>query len=455
MFRHFERIIDPFASQRLDQPPTGLLAFYARFIGQARGPVVVSLVAGGLLAVLNALVFVFVGDIVDRLEAASTPAAFFAENAQFIAMIAVLLLVVDPLLAFITLGALNQALVPGFTNLIRWQMHRYVLRQSVSYFQNDFAGRLANKVMQTSLAVRRSINELIDAIWHALIFVITTFVVLLEADWRLALPLAAWFVGYVVLLRIYVPRIKQYSEEQSETYSNLMGRVVDSYSNILTVKLFGNAAREDAFAREGMTRHQRQVADLMRQISWLDVSIGIWNMVMVFAVGWIAITLWSVGDLTVGVVATALALALRVNQMSFWIMFVTTSVAENIGVVRDGIDTISVPQEVVDTPDAGTLAVPRGEIRLDAVSFHYGQVRGEKGAVIDDLSLTIRPGERVGLVGRSGAGKSTLVQLLLRLHDVEGGRILIDGTDIAGVRQESLREQIGMVTQDTSLLHRS
>ncbi|MBJ3776606.1 ABC transporter ATP-binding protein [Acuticoccus mangrovi] len=455
MFRRFEKIIDPFASARLDQPPTGLLAFYAHYVGQARRPIAIALVATGLLAVINAMTFVFVGVVVDRIGAAETPATFFADNALLIATIAVLLLVVDPLLAFVEIGILNQALVPNFTNLIRWQTHRYVLRQSVGYFQSDFAGRIANKVMQTALAVRRSVRELIEAIWQALIFVGTTLVVLADSDLRLTVPLLVWLAGYLTLLVLFVPRIKESSARTSESYSSLMGRVVDSYSNILTVKLFGHAAREDTFARDGIERQQHETWPLMRAISQLDLLIGVWNMLMVLGLGWLAISLWSVGEVTVGTVATSLTLALRINQMSFWIMFITTSIAENIGIVRDGIDTIAVPREVVDAPRALALAVPRGAISFERVSFHYGRAKDEGGAVIDDLSLAIAPGERVGLVGRSGAGKSTLVQLLLRLHDVESGRILIDGTDIATVRQESLRERIGLVTQDTSLLHRS
>ncbi|MEM9222041.1 MAG: ABC transporter ATP-binding protein [Pseudomonadota bacterium] len=455
MFRPFERIIDPFASARLDPPPTGIIAFYARYVGQAWRTFAVTLVASGIIAVINALLFVFVGMIIDRIDVAN-PATFFTDNWVLLAGIAFILLVVDPLVALVALGLLNQTMVPGFTSLIRWQLHRYVLRHSIGYFQSDFAGRIANKVLQTALAVRRSMRELIDAVWSAAIFVITALIALGEQDARLTIPLLVWLCGYLALLGIYVPRIKNWAARMSENYSKLTGRIVDSYSNILTVKLFGHAAREDAFAREGIARVASVNANLMRNISWLDLLIGFWNAVLILGLGALALWLWTIGDITVGTVAAALGLALRINQMSFWIMFVATSIAENVGVVRDGIETISVPRAVTDVDAAPALTVPDGAIAFEDVSFHYGRSKEEgTGPVVDQLSLAVAPGERVGLVGRSGAGKSTLVQLLLRLHDVEGGRILIDGQDIGKVAQESLREKIGMVTQDTSLLHRS
>ena len=457
MVRWFESLIDPFRSDRLGQPPSGLLAFYWRYVGQAWGYFVFVMVMAGLLSVIGAALYVFVGLLIDRMELSPDPSVFVTDNLWLLAGIAVLILVIEPIIGFAHLMVFNQALVPAFTNLVRWQTHRFVLRQSVSYFQDDFAGRIANKVMQTSLALRRSVMELVDAVWYVAVFVFSALAILADQDLRLALPLAIWIVAYGLTLRVLIPQIKSASTASSEAYSRLMGRIVDSYTNIQTVKLFGHARREDSYARAGISEHLAHSATLMRGLTLIDVLVGFLNGLMLVTLAGLAITLWSDGEITVGTVAAALGLALRVTNMSFWIMFVATGIAENMGVVREGADAIAKPHTVVDVPNARTLRVQDGEIRFESISFHYGANRSAKNRlrVIEDLSLAIAPGEKVAIVGRSGAGKSTLVQLLLRFHDLEDGRILIDGQDIATVEQESLRECIGMVTQDTSLLHRS
>ena len=452
MFRWFESLIDPFKPAREDRPPFELLSFYWRYVSQATWLFLAVLMTAGLLSVIAAALYAYVGVLIDRIEQVSEPAVFFSENGWLLVWIVVLVLVIEPLVAFAHVMLFNQAMVPAFTNLIRWQTHRYVLRQSVGFFQNDFAGRIANKVMQTSLALRRSVAEFIDAIWYVGIFIVTALVILAELDPRLALPLAGWLIAYVTALALLVPRIKAAATASSDSYSRLMGRVVDSYTNIQTVKLFGHARREEDYAREGIMEQNRRNAYMMRHLSAVDLGVGLLNGLLIVSLGGLALWLWSAGEITVGAVAAALGLAMRVTTMSHWIGFVATGIAENIGVVREGLDTISLPQAVTDAPAAPALAVPAGEIRFEGVRFRYGAAERQ---VVEDLSLAIAPGEKVGFVGPSGAGKTTLVNLLLRFHDLEAGRILIDGQDISGVTQESLRAAIGMVTQDTSLLHRS
>ena len=328
-----------------------------------------------------------------------------------------------------------------------------MVRQNWSFFQNDFAGRIANRVMQTANALRESVMSAIRAVWYIAVYGVSALVLMALADWRLAIPTLAWFIGYLIFLRYFVPRMRDLAKASSEVRSMVMARVVDSYTNILTVKLFARLADEDAYVREVVDEHQTAIAAHMRLISQFMFCLSAMNAVLLTGTATIGIWLWVEGTVGAGVVATALPLAWQIANVAGWVSWEVTGIFENIGVVQEGMQTIAVPHSGVDKPGARELQTPRGEIHFDEVSFNYG--RADAKPVLDHVSCTIRPGERVGLVGRSGAGKSTLVNLLLRFFDLDNGKIRIDGQDIADVTQESLRAAIGMVTQDTSLLHRS
>jgi ATP-binding cassette subfamily B multidrug efflux pump len=353
----------------------------------------------------------------------------------------------------------NQIIAGPVTNRVRWLTHRYVLRQSLGFFQNDFAGRVANKIMQAAPALRDSVVQVIDAIWYAAVQWVGAAVIFAAADWRLLTPLLVWLAAYIVTLFIFVPRIKQRSTEAAEARSMLVGRIVDSYTNILTVKLFAHAEREDDYARAALDEQMAKWQASLRIQTAMEIVLYTLNGFLIVAATGLAIWLWSVELVTIGAIAVVMGLVMRIVAMSGWILWVVAGIFENMGTVQEGMDTISRANQVVDTAQSRPLDVHRGEIRFEHVSFHYGQKVGagtaRPGGIIHDLSFVIEPGEKVGLVGRSGAGKSTLVNLLMRFYDVESGRILIDGQDIAHVTQDSLRAQIGMVTQDTSLLHRS
>jgi ATP-binding cassette subfamily B multidrug efflux pump len=337
--------------------------------------------------------------------------------------------------------------------LIRWQSHWHVVRQSWPFFQNDFAGRIANRVMQTASSLRESAMSSIRAVWYIGVYGVTAFGLMMAADWRLTVPIATWAVGYIVVLKYFVPRLRELSRVSSEGRSLVMGRVVDSYTNILTVKLFGRMRDEDAYVREAMDGHYGAMRRHLALITRFQLALTVLDALLLVGTAAIGLTLWAQGAIDAGQVATALPLAWQTVNAAGWVSWEVTSIFENIGTVQEGMQSIAVPHSGVDRPGARPLEVERGEIKFESLTFAYG--RSDSAPVVENLSLTIRPGERVGLVGRSGAGKSTLVNLLLRLHETESGRITIDGQDIAHVTQESLRAAIGMVTQDTSLLHRS
>jgi ATP-binding cassette subfamily B multidrug efflux pump len=455
MFAFFETRIRPTAMPR-SAPPPGLLPFYWHFIRQSRGLYLVMFATGLAVALIDTLIPVFIGRLVTLMQADDRAAAFGAALPMLLGMAAVVLLV-RPLALMTDSLVRNNAVVPGVTSLIRWQSHWHVVRQSWPFFQNDFAGRIANRVMQTSNAVRESVVSSIRAIWYIVVYGLTTLALMFAADWRLAVPTLLWFSAYVLFLRRFVPRMRDRAKASSELRSLVMGRVVDSYTNILTVKLFARARDEDAYVREVIDDHTGAIAAHMRTTTQFMATLSMLNAAMLASTAAIGITLWAQGRIGAGLVATALPLAWQIVNVAGWVSWEVTGIFENVGVVQEGMETIAVPHALVDKPDARELVVapaPRGgEIRFEHLTFTYGRRDGRR--VLDDLNLVIRPGERVGLVGRSGAGKSTLVNLLLRFHELEQGSIRIDGQDIGQVTQESLRAAIGMVTQDTSLLHRS
>jgi ATP-binding cassette, subfamily B, multidrug efflux pump len=450
MFRLFERALKTTASPEASAPPAGLVAFYWHFASQAKGLFAALFAAGFVVALLDITIPVFIGKVV-TLITTTKPDDLLAQFWPLLIGMAVVLLLLRPA-AFVTQHLLmNQAISANVSNRIRWQNHWHVVRQSWAFFQNDFAGRIATRVMQTGPAIRESLVSLLTAVWFILVYGTSTLILLAHADPWLALPITVWFVGYLAMLRYFVPRMRDRSKTMSEARSALTGRIVDTYTNIVTVKLFARAKDEDAYVREAIDHHTGRFHASLRLNTWLALPLISLNALLITATGGFAIALWLHGHVTVGVVAMALPMTTQIVSASGWVAWQVTGIFENIGVVQEGMLTIARPHTLIDSADAPPLVVERGAVRFEDVRFHYGRASG----VIDALTLDVRPGEKIGLVGRSGAGKSTLVNLLLRFFDVEGGRILIDGQDIAGVTQESLRAQISVVTQDTSLLHRS
>ncbi|MGN6141787.1 MAG: ABC transporter ATP-binding protein [Ralstonia sp.] len=450
LLRRLEKLIDPFRPLPDTQPPTNVWRFYAYFLREVRGVFAFLLVVGLLGALIEVALFDFLGRIVDMIQATPGP-AFFGRHRNELLWMAFVALIARPVIFGLHDVLVHQVINPNLSNLIRWQNHRYVLKQSLTFFQNDFAGRIAQRIMQTGFSLRDSAVQSVDALWHVVIYAISAMVLFARADWWLVVPLLVWIGCYVAALSYFVPRVKARSVIATESRSKLMGRIVDGYTNITTLKLFAHTQHEESYARDAMAEQTDKTRLSGRMISGMDFTITAMNGLLIVGTSALALWLWSEGRVSAGTIALTTGLVIRINNMSGWIMWVVNGIFENVGQVQDGMQTIALPRAVIDQPDAKPLHVTRGEVRFEHVGFHYGKGSG----VIEGLDLVVRPGERIGLVGPSGAGKSTLVNLLLRLYDVERGRILVDGQDIAAVTQESLREQIGMVTQDTSLLHRS
>jgi ATP-binding cassette subfamily B multidrug efflux pump len=450
IFRWFESLIDAFKEPSDAMPPQSVWRFYAFYLRQVWPAFLATIVVGFGVAIVEVALFGFIGSIVDLTKAAPTADFFHQHGRQLIGM-ALVALIARPVLSSLHDLLVNQAIVPSLTNRIRWQNHRYVIRQSLGFFQNDYAGRIANRIMQTGASLRESAVQIVDALWYVTIYTGSAIVLFAKADAWLAMPLIVWVVGYVGLMGYFIPRIKQRSWVASESKSKLMGRIVDGYSNVLTLKLFSHTRREEAYVAEAMGEQTNKLRQMTRLTTAMDASITILNGFLIVGTSGLAIWLWSEGKVTVGAIALSTGLVIRINNMSGWIMWVVNGIFENVGTVQDGITTISQPRAVQDCAGAMPLEVTRGAVRFDGIHFHYGK----QGGVIAGLELAVKAGEKIGVVGPSGAGKSTLVNVLLRLYDLEQGRILIDDQDIARVTQESLRSQIGVVTQDTSLLHRS
>lgn len=450
MLRFFERLTNPYPEPELGQPPTGLYAFCRYYMRGMEWPLLAMALCSAALAVFEVLLFGFLGQLVDWLST-KQPETFWQEEGDTLTLVGAVLLLGLPLLVALHSIIVHQVLLGNFPMSIRWLAHRYLLRQSLSFYQNDFAGRIATKVMQTSLAVREAVMKLLDVLVYIAVYFLSMLVLVAQSDVRLMLPLVGWLVGYCLLMWYFVPRLRDVSAVQADARSSMTGRIVDSYTNIATVKLFSHSQRESDYARESMDGFLVTVYRQMRLATGLNVLVQCLNYLLVFVISAVAIYLWSFSLVSVGAIAIAISLALRLNGMSQWIMWEVSALFENIGTINDGMNTLACPLDVTDQDAAKPLQVSAGAIHFKDVSFHYGKTEG----VIEHLNLSIQAGEKVGLVGRSGAGKSTLVNLLLRFHDLADGQVLIDAQDICQVQQESLRHQIGMVTQDTSLLHRS
>ncbi|HEX5263914.1 MAG TPA: ABC transporter ATP-binding protein, partial [Phenylobacterium sp.] len=438
MFRTFERLIDPFEGDGLTEPVSSVRSFILDFVKRTWGLLVVVGFLSAGIATTEVLVFRFMGGLVDWL-AKSDRATFFHAHGHDLLVMGAVVLVLMPVMQIGWQLTFNQGLFGNFPMMGRWRMHRYLLRQSVAFFQDDMAGRIANTVMQTALAVRETITKVIDLAVYIGVYFIGSVLLMLSADWRLVIPMLLWLAAYICIGIYFVPRMQNISERQADARSVMTGRIVDSYSNILTVKLFAHSTGEVAFARQSMDEFMVTAYGQNRLTTRMNMSLFMMNYALLVAMVALCINLWMASAITPGAVAIAIALVQRLQGMSQWILWETSLFFENIGTVRNGVETLSRPLTVVDKPEAGALSVSKGEIRFDHVRFHYGREAG----VLEDFSLTIRPQERVGLVGPSGAGKSTLTSLILRLYDLQGGRLMIDGQDVSTVSQDSLRSQIG------------
>ena len=450
LYRRFERFINIFQDAPTDSPPASVWPFYFYYLRQVWPSFVALLIVGLAQALIEVALFSYLSRIIDLVNH-STPASLFSDNWQILLWMGFVALILRPLVIAAHDMLVHQSINPSMTSMIRWQHHNYVLRQSLNFFQNDFAGRIAQRIMQTGNSLRDSAVQLVDAIWHVVIYAVTSLVLFAEADWRLMIPLVIWIVAYSVSLSFFVPRVKQRSVVSSEARSKLMGTIVDGYTNIATIKLFSHNDLEKRYAREAIQEQTDKTQHASRMVTTMDITLSTLNGLLIVSTSGLALWLWSQSLISVGAIALATGLVIRLVNMSGWIMWVVNGIFENIGMVQDGLNTIAQPLSVQDEPNAKNMQVTKGQIRFEDVRFDYGGSR----QVINRLNLNIKPGEKIGLIGPSGAGKSTLVNLLLRLYDINSGRIVIDDQNIAEVTQESLRGQIGMITQDTSLLHRS
>ncbi|WP_439497751.1 ABC transporter ATP-binding protein [Bosea sp. (in: a-proteobacteria)] len=451
LFRFLESRIDVFAPFDESQtPPKGVWPFMWHHIKGVKGWMALIMLTGLGFSGIEAAMYLMVGWFVDLLTTQS-PETIWRDHGTLLLGAAFLLVVVRPLIYFANHAIVDQVVVPQITNQIRWRNHVYTLGHALSYFQNDFAGRLSARVIQAGQSIRGATIEVIDDLWYALIFASVAIGFFGSTSLWLAMPVLVWLAAYVVLLIYFVPRAKTRSEANSLGRSSTTGRIVDSYTNILTVKLFARADAERSAVRDSLSRWNASFLHLSRLITGVSVILQTMNSMLVVATAWLSLHLWSQGEMTPGAVAAAIGLVLRLVQMSSWLIHLVRGVFENIGSVQESMETIAKPHDLTDVPGAVPLTIGDGAIRFEDVRFNYGRKTG----LFEGLDLDIRPGEKIGLVGPSGAGKSTLVNLLLRLYPLEAGRILIDGQDIARVTQDSLRAQIGMVTQDNSLLHRS
>jgi len=450
MFAWAERQIPPTVPPEAPPPESGLVAFYWHFVRQAKGAFAALFGAAFVVALLDTLVPLFMGRVVTLLDRHDGASLLAAALPELLAMAAVLLLI-RPVALVAQQMLANQVIAANVTNRIRWQSHWHVSRQGWSFFQNDFAGRIATRVMQTGPSLRESVVASLQAVWYLIVYGAVSIAALAALAPSLVAPILVWFIAYVALLRVFVPRLRDRAKATSEARSSLTGRIVDTYANILTVKLFARAEDQDAFVRRAIDRHTGVFHRQLRLITVFSISLNLLSASMVTATAALAVWLWTEGRVETGMVAAVLPLTWQLLRTAGWVADSVTAIFENVGTVQEGMETIAKPLRDADRTDAVPLTVREGAIRYEGVSFGYGTARG----VIRDLTLDIRPGERVALVGHSGAGKSTLINLLLGFFQPEAGRILIDGQDIALVTQESLRQQIAVVTQDTSLLHRS
>lgn len=450
MFEFFERLVDPFPKHKPQRPPSGLYEFCRHY---TRGMEPWLLLMAGLTAVTavaEAMLFAILGQVVDWL-ASSDPQTFLEESwLQLVGMTLFILLFI-PLTTGLQSLVVHQTLMGNFPMTVRWNAHRYLLDQSYGFFQNEFSGRIATKVMQTALAVRDTVMKLLNVMLFVVIYMITALILVANADMRLCLPIVIWLGFYILVQRYFVPKMKNIAMLQADARSLMTGRIVDSYTNIITLKLFSHSKRESGYVKDGMTEFLNTVHPQMRLVTRLNFVLWSLNMLLVFSTAALGIYLWVNGSITPGAIAIVMSLAIRLTGMSHWILWEISSLFENIGTVQDGINTLSMPNAVIDKDKAKDLQVTQADIRFDNVSFAYN----DDGPVFDGLNLHIPTGEKVGIVGRSGAGKSSLVSLLLRFYDIQSGTVSVDEQNIANVRQESLRANIAVVTQDTSLLHRS
>ncbi|WP_436303717.1 ABC transporter ATP-binding protein [Variovorax sp. LjRoot290] len=450
MFRYFEKLLHPYPPAEPALPPLGFFAFLWACTEGLRGKILAMALFTAAMSAFEALLFAMLGRIVDWLGG-QVPARLWEERGDTLMWLGAALVASIAVVALQTVVK-HQTLAVNLPMRLRWNFHRLMLGQSMAFYQDEFAGRITAKVMQTALAVRETVFVLADVLVAMGVYVATMIVLAAVLDPQLMLPFVIWLLLYIATLVFFVPRLGEIGKAQADARAMMTGRVTDAYTNIATVKLFSHTQREAGFARAAMKEFMITGYGQMRLVSAFEIANHTLSMGLTAGMAGTGLWLWSQGAVGVGAVAAATAMALRLQGMSHWIMWEMTSLFENIGTVQDGMKTLSRPRTVLDAPDAAVLAVPRGEVRFDHASFRYAD-GGRR--VIDDLTLTVAPGEKIGLVGRSGAGKSTLVNLLLRFHDLESGRILIDGQDIAHVTQDSLRTHIGMVTQDTSLMHRS